>query len=468
MFAGKTIIRRFLTQCYPSFKQHIFISLVVAAALFSFLFYSCSRYAQTPETLILRLAVPSDERASWEPLAEQFQAQHENVEIDLQVGIGSDALKRQYIDSFQPENPENTTLYDLVYIDTIWLPEFVENGWLKDLSTDFPDREALVEEGFLKDEVDSGFYNGKLYRIPFRTDAGILYYRRDLLEQIDHDPPDTFTELIESVKLLQAQGIVDEDDGYLWQGSKDEAIAAMFLEVLHGHGGFWLNTDQIEENLEEAVGLDREEAIAALDFLRRTLQENISPDAVLTYSEESTRDTFRDGDVVFMRNWPAAWSAVNRFGSNAHNNLGIKAMVSNASGEPAATKGGWGFGIAHNASHPEAAIDAIKFFSSAAAQRRFTLKHGSVPSRRALFFDPEIVDKYNHYPQLFDIIDQHLVSRPRIPEYGEISCILQEYLHEALSKLNQTNSRDIMSRAASDTRDFLRSGESNCLAQRDS
>lgn len=459
MFTGKNRIRRFL-QYFASFKRFAFITIVIAVALFSFLFHSCSRYAQTPETIILRMAVPSDEQDSWIPLIEQFQAQHENVEIDLQVGIGSDALKRQYIDSFQPENPDNSTLYDLVYIDTIWLPEFVENGWLKDLSTDFPNQAALVEEGFLQDEVDSGFYNGKLYRIPFRTDAGVLYYRRDLLEQINQDPPETFTELIESVKLLQAQGIVNEDDGYLWQGSDDEAIAAMFLEVLHGHGGFWINTERIEDDLEEAVGLDREEAIAALDFLRQTLQENISPDAVLTYSEENTRETFRDGNVVFMRNWPAAWAAV----SGSDFNLGIKSMVSNASGEPAATKGGWGFGIAHNASHPEAAIDAIKFFSSAAAQRRFTLEHGSVPSRRALFFDPEIVSKYNHYPRLFDIIDQHLVSRPRIPEYGSVSCILQQYLHEALDpdNLNQTNSRDVMNRAASDTRDFFRSGESNC------
>lgn len=468
MSLGRITIWSLLSQRQKLSRKLLFFVLVIAVASLSLLFHSCIPYARTTGPITLRMAVPNDERNSWAPLIEKFQEAHTDIQIRLEDGFGSDDLKRKYIQSFQAEDDNAPSRLDIVYMDVIWLPEFAENGWLKDLSADFPSQETLVEEGFLQNEVYSGFYNGKLYRTPFRTDAGVLYYRRDLLERINQSPPETFTELIKIVKTLQAQGIVGEGNGYLWQGRKDEAISAMFLEVLHGHGGFWINTDQIDDDPEQAVGLDREEAIEALNFLRQTLAENISSDAVLTYREEDTRQIFRNGDVVFMRNWPAAWAAVNHFGSEAHNNLGITAMVSNLSGEPAATKGGWGFGIAHNAIHPEAAVEAIKFFSSAASQRQFTLEHGSVPSRKALFFDPEIVDKYNYYPKLFSIIDQHLISRPKIPGYGEVSCILQDYLHEALNNLNQTNSQDIMERAASDTRNFLRSGERNCLANRES
>ncbi|NMF83635.1 ABC transporter substrate-binding protein [Nodosilinea sp. P-1105] len=437
--------------------------IIAIVAAISIAFHGCTNVTQPDGPITLRMAVPDDERTSWAPLINQFQAKHPNIRINLDEGLGSDGLKQLYINSFQQEEDSGSSqLYDLVYTDIIWLSEFVESGWLKDLTEYFPN---IEEENFLESEIKSGRYdvgdgNGeRLYRIPFRTDVGVLYYRRDLLNQAGLQPPNTFDELIEAVTTLKEQP--DVQGGYLWQGRKDEAISAMFLEVLHGHGGYWIKPDKISDDLEQSVGLDHEEAIEAVNFLRRTLQEGISPEAVLSDREDATRQRFSDDNIVFMRNWPAAWVRVNQFGSTAHGNLGMKAMVSNVENS-FATKGGWGFGIAHNSSHPEAAVEAINFFTSPASQRRFTLDHGSVPSLRFLFFDPTIVNQYNHYPQLLNIIDNSWVRRPRIPNYGVVSNVLQEHLREALINIDQTDSRDIMRRAASTTRRLLsRAQEAN-------
>jgi multiple sugar transport system substrate-binding protein len=34
--------------------------------------------------------------------------------------------------------------------------------------------------------------------------------------------------------------------GLLWQGQQYEGAAAMFVEILQGFGGFWVNPDSLE------------------------------------------------------------------------------------------------------------------------------------------------------------------------------------------------------------------------------
>lgn len=84
--------------------------------------------------------------------------------------------------------------------------------------------------------------------MPFRSDAGMLYYRTDLLEENGFDPPETTEELLEISRSLQEQGAVEW--GYVWQGRQYEGLAAVFVEILEGHGGFWVNPET------EEVGLD--------------------------------------------------------------------------------------------------------------------------------------------------------------------------------------------------------------------
>lgn len=118
-------------------------------------------------------------------------------------------------------------------------------------------------------------------RMPFRSDAGMLYYRTDLLAENGYNPLDTFEELREISEDLQKKGVAKW--GYVWQGKQYEGLSAMFVEILQGFGAYWVNPETLE------VGLDSEKAIAAVEFLRSTIEEGISPPGVTTYAEEETR-----------------------------------------------------------------------------------------------------------------------------------------------------------------------------------
>jgi multiple sugar transport system substrate-binding protein len=428
---------------YPHILGLIF-ALIVGMSLLS---------AYSNQSIVtLSFVVPEREAPSWKVLSEQFHKNNPNIKISVNSKNPefSDDVKRIYISDFQKKSPS----FDLIYMDIIWVPEFAEKTWLMDLSQEFS-QEELAD--FLPSEIVNGHYNKKLYRIPFRTDVGLLYYRKDWLDELHINPPETFKDLLTiSQQVKKQKGI---PYGYLWQGKPSEGMAAMFVEVLYGYGGFWIN-DQ------KKVGLNQIEAIKAVEFLRDTINQNISPKDMTIYEEKRTRSLFRDGKAVFMRNWPNVWLDVNVSEPSAASKIAITAMVhaegkSNGSG---GCKGGWGFGIAKSTKYKKEALQAIKFFTSAASQQKFTLANASVPSRPKLFLEPKIVAKYSHYPKLLNIIQKYSVARPSIPKYAEASCILQKYLTQALNpdKNGYLSPKEAMDAAARETQDLLNDKKINC------
>ena len=188
-------------------------------------------------------------------------------------------------------------------------------------SEDLSDRAApaMLSE-FLAGDVNGGRYDGGLYRIPFRSDAGMLYYRKDLLDAADREPPATFAELAEISQQLQGGGEVEW--GYLWQGRQYEGLSAMFVEILAGFGGTWIDPET------KAVGLDAPEAIAAIEFLQSTVTDGLTPEGVTTYQEEESRLLFQNGKTAFLRNWPYVWRLANDPESPIAGKLGIVPMPS--------------------------------------------------------------------------------------------------------------------------------------------
>ncbi|MUG94113.1 extracellular solute-binding protein [Scytonema sp. UIC 10036] len=423
------------------------------------------------QAVILSLAVTQDEVQHWTPLIKQFNDKYQNnIEIKLENIEGdrldgSDKLKKFLVDAFTKRKPTDL----LLYLDIIWVPEFAARDWLMDLTREFPPQE--LKKDFLVNEVENGCYGGKnceegkLYRVPFRTDIGLLYYRKDLVQA--NKIPKTFDELKTISKELQDKLRKTQKDsdfwGYLWPG-KDESLVAMFTEVLHGHGGYWIKNQKVELDQQQTlVGLDQQQALDAVKFLRNTIDNNISPPNYANFLEEDLLEKFIAGKAVFMRNWPFVWAKGHETGSKVSGKIGIIPMVHVNQITSGLCKGGWGFGVAKHTKHRNEAIKAIKFFTSAPIQRQFTLNYGSVPSRRRLFFDPKIITRYRHYPQLLNWMDSDIkkgattewIPRPRIPQYTQASCILQKYLKEALRSDDEEVIKKMMGTAAQETRELL-------------
>lgn len=390
----------------------------------------------TQQPITITTLVRADEAVMLQPLVNKFNQQHPDIKFQIiDAPSDSNQVEDLYTSSFLLGNSP----YDLVYMDIVWTPKFAAAGWL----TDITERISTAElEPYLEEDIAGGMYEDKLYRLPFRSDAGMLYYRQDLLEQAGYKPPETFDELLEISQDLQKQGLADW--GYIWQGKQYEGLAAMFVEILQGSGGFWVNPDTLE------VGLDKPEAINAVKFLRTAIAKKISPPGVTNYEEEEARLIFENGKTVFMRNWPYVYSLA--LASDIAGKYSIKPMVHAVGKTSGACLGGWGLGISTSTKHPEETWEVIKFLSSEESQREFILETGFVPSRTALFNDPAIVAKYNYYPKLLEVVRSSAL-RPPIAQYAQASDILQRYLSAVIT--NEMTPEKAMQAAARETRSLL-------------
>ena len=420
----------------PKWLRRLSALLVVLLALV-FILPAFSQQAVT-----LNILLPAPDAPPLRSIIKDFEAKNPGIRINIVEGPNAtNLIEDLYTSSFLlGDSP-----YDLVNMDIIWTSKFAAAGWLLDVSDRLSQSDLAV---FSPQDVEAGRYEGKLYRLPIRSDVGMLYYRQDLISEAGLQPPETFQDLIKVSTTLQKQGKTKW--GYLWQGRQYEGLVAMFVEVLEGFGGFWVNPTSLE------VGLDRPETIQAINFLKDTVQTGIAPPGVTTYQEEDTRRFFQSGQAAFLRSWPYVWNLANKEDSPLQGKIAIKPMVHAANQNPGACLGGWGFGIAKSSRHPEEAWKAIQYFTSPEAQRKFILQEGYVPSRQDLFTDPEVVAKYPHFPQLLEVV-KTAVLRPPISQYAQASDILQRYLSASLT--GRMSPERAMKAAADETRLLLNAGK---------
>jgi multiple sugar transport system substrate-binding protein len=420
-----------------SFRERLLrkLGLFIAVFLGVKLFFSLPGLTQQPVTITFLMGAPTI--ASWKPAIAEFEAKNPDIRINVVEGPNAtNLLEDLYTSAFLLGGSP----YDLVYMDIVWVPKFAAGGWLMELSERFPKEEQAE---FLRGDLEGGRYKGGLYRVPVRSDAGMLYYRKDLLEQAGFQPPETFAELMQAAQALQKQGAARF--GYLWQGRQYEGTPAMFVEILQGYGGFWIKPDTLE------VGLDRPESIQALEFLVNTIEKGVSPPSVVTYQEEETRRLFHNGEAVFLRNWPYVWELAQK-DSPVRGKIGIKPMPHAPGYDSGACQGGWGWGISKTTKYPEQAWRAVEFFASKESQRQVTLDTGYLPTRRSLYSDPEIVQKYSHFPAMLKVLD-NAALRPPIAQYAQASDILQRYLTAAFTR--ELSPQKAMQAAANETRRLL-------------
>jgi multiple sugar transport system substrate-binding protein len=359
----------------------------------------------------------------WRDLIAQFNSGHPGLPVRLIEGPpATNAREDHYATSFL----SGDAAYDIVYCDSIWIPKFAAAGWLLDLSDKVSDGDRA---DFLPVEFAAGSYKGRLYRMPAFTDAGVLFYRKDLVRK----PPETFAELIRVADSLKGA----ERWGFLWQGKQYEGLVTVFLEVLWGYGGEWIDAER------RAVRLESREAVQAVEFLKGTLG-TVSPPATTTYVEEDTRNIFQNGRAVFLRNWPYVWTLIQKSTWELRDQVGMIAMVHAPGRESAATLGGWGFAISRFTRDPARAWQFVEFVTRAPQLEQVQLRHGRAPSRRSLI------------PSELLPIFTSARMRPPIPEYAQASDILQRWLSAALT--GRSSAEAALREAAEETRRLLAGG----------
>jgi multiple sugar transport system substrate-binding protein len=396
---------------------------------------ACSRSHSLNRPVVqLSVMMDADITGDWHQFIREFEAANPTIRINYIEGPSeTNAREDLYVTSLL----SGETVYDLIFADVVWVPKFAAAGWLEDLTDRWP---AERWNEFVPGALEGSKYKGRIYRVPQTIDVGVLYYRRDLLAAAGETPPETFDELVRIALKLQRP---DRLWGFVWQGKQYEGLICNFVEVLTGFGGYWINADS------DDVGLDRREAIAALEWMCNTIHgAGISPPGTTAYTEEEGRLMFLSGRAVFLRNWPFVYTMAQQPGSAVRGNIGLKLMPAAPNGRPTATLGGWGMCVAKNSPHKEEAWKFCEYLSALPQVRRIQATRGTPPALKSFYEttnDPVQRDIYK--------VMQSAVVRPRVPQYAQASDILQRYVSAALT--NRMTSQAAMANAAKETRLLL-------------
>ena len=363
-----------------------------------------------PEPVSILMPAPFADATA--ELVETFNREHPGIALSVTRGpLETEAVSDLAISSLLLGNSP----YDVLLMDVTWTPKYAKAGWLEPL-------EAWLGADALEDlapgaELGNAF-DGHLWRFPLVADMGLLFWRTDLMEA----PPRTPSELEAISQSLQQEGRVRW--GYVWEGRQYEGLSCTYLEVLRGFGGHWLR--------DGSPDLNSNAAIAASQWLRHLVDVGITPPAVANMAEPEALQTFETGDAAFMRNWPYAWAELNKNGSLLAGKVGITTMVSEPQEPHVATQGSWGLSVLSSSQHKQAAVEALQFLTSTAAQKQLNLNWGYTPTRLSVFEDPELIRANPVLPELQAALAA-AVLRPVTPIYAQLSDLLYREVNTVIT-----------------------------------
>jgi multiple sugar transport system substrate-binding protein len=354
-----------------------------------------------------------DTSGKYPAIIKKWNATHPDQQVKLlELPEAADAQRSQFVTNLQAKSDT----YDVMGIDVIWTAEFAKSGWLLAL-----DESQFPVADMLKPAVDTGRFEGKLWAMPYDTNGGLLFYRKDILDKAGKEAPKTFDELKALCPVAKQNGM----DCYAGQFAKYEGLTVNFAEAVQAAGGE-LMTDN---GTKAALGAP---AIEGLTFLANGFKDGEIPKPAITYKEEESRRAFMSGKLMFLRNWPYVYGLANESdpANKVKGKVGI-APLPGLTGAGSSSLGGLNFAVSAFSKKQQTAVEFIKLATNEENAKEMVGLTGNAPAWNALYDDPELVKKFPFLPTLKEGM-QTAKPRPVTPYYQEVTTAIQEEAYAAL------------------------------------
>ena len=317
---------------------------------------------------------------------------------------------------------------DVIMIDVVW------PGVIKDHLVDLKKYSKGAESKHFPAIVANNTVDGKLLGMPWFTDAGLLFYRKDLVEKYGLKAPGTWDELTAAATKIQEgerkAGSADFQ-GFVFQAKAYEGLTCDALEWVASFGG--------GEIVDKAgnITINNPGAAKALDTAASWIG-TIAPGGVLNYDEEAARGVWQNGKAAFMRNWPYAWSLGQAPDSPIKGKIGVAALPagSGAGAKKSATLGGWQLAVSKYSKNVDAAASLVMYMTSAEVQKKRAVGGSYNPTIPALYKDKDITTANPFMGDLLDVFT-NAVARPATAtglKYPEVSNAFWDAAHDVMSK----------------------------------
>jgi ABC-type glycerol-3-phosphate transport system substrate-binding protein len=264
------------------------------------------------------------------------------VEVEF-ISIPHDNIRQQFVlDALSGAGG-----FDVYMADQVWLPEFYQKGFIRELSGVVTDAD---KGDFSETALETVTYDGALVALPVMVHNCALYYRTDLFEKAGLSGlPKDWNEFRDF-----ARKTTDQPAG-VWGtlvASKQGIEASTRLHSLYQQaGGDLLDADG-------KPTLNSDPGRAALEFMTALVfEDKAAPEGVLELAD--MQGLWLEGKLAMAPVWPYLYSL-------SKEPLGGKFAIATMPGlvRPGGTVYSWGFAAASGAKNPEGADEFIKWATS--------------------------------------------------------------------------------------------------------
>ncbi|GGS86597.1 extracellular solute-binding protein [Streptomyces chromofuscus] len=248
-----------------------------------------------------------------------------------------------------------SAVYDVVILDVTWVPEFAAAGLVRPLPGEVLDTDVV------ESVAGTARWDDRVYAVPFNSDVGLLYYRRDHLrdggvQRTDLSGGVDWPELEAMANSLDENPPEGYEKGWTTQLAAYEgrtvnaveafasAVPGLALSDTDGHYG--ASVDELTAGVAE--------------LRRRTQAPYLLQDAVHS-DEAATLGDFAEGRTAFLRHWPYAYRTLHQ--TLAAGQLGVAPLPGRA------VLGGQNLAVTGASQRPAKALELIRYLTGKESER---------------------------------------------------------------------------------------------------
>lgn len=311
---------------------------------------------------------------------------------------------------------------DLAIIDSVWVAEFAEAGFLTPLDELDPQWVAReFTEDFLTPFVTGYRHHGQIYAVPEEANVAGLWSRADVLDRLSLEIPRTWDEMLAALAAVQSANGGTVPLAMPAGFKAGETTTYCLLSILAANG--------VEVIGSGAVRLDCAGTVEALRFIRRLVEEGYLLTDSVTYDCDHAPLLLARGDAAFSGGGSyeagviAATSGIDMTDVPEH--FVFTPFPGGPRGEPAAVVGGMVYVIFRQSAYPKLAMRVLEHLASSPELQRRTELSGRIPPRRSIIqrvatTDPFIADTA--------AVLERAIVRPHTSLYHLVSAQLQTML----------------------------------------
>lgn len=330
--------------------------------------------------------------------------------------------------------------FDVIGLDTIWLAQFAENGWVEALDSRLESNEL---SNFADGLVKSCKYNGKTYAYPYFMNLGILYYRKDLIKAYNFTENDfnTWAELNTTANhILKNENFASRNPnlvGFISQFDTYEGAVVNFFEWAASFGATGIinsngDVNIINSGVEDAMTFLQE--LTSQEGVDVQLNSNIIPYECINMDESLSMEKWLAGEAIFMRQWTFAYTS----SINYNISFGVLPLptATDSPDEKSSCVGGSVLAIPAFSQNKAAAWNLIKFLGKKLAQEFELTNASNFPALKSVYDNPP-----SNYEWIQNWKEQlgKTITRPVHPKYSLISSVIAQNMNDLLSFRKDVN-----------------------------